>query len=106
MQDVQSCRAAERVRVTLQLADYGHSVCLGAKPLVQVVKVKVMLRPTVRQPVFVSGRICGPSPGISYCLTVAGLMTWGALSYERTTLSFTIAAGLRQRNHIYSRQTL
>jgi hypothetical protein len=34
-----------------------------------------------------------------YCQTVAGLLTWGALSDERTGLSFTIAAGLRQRSH-------
>jgi hypothetical protein len=34
-----------------------------------------------------------------YCQTVAGLLIWGALSEERTGLSFTIAAGLRQRSH-------
>jgi hypothetical protein len=31
--------------------------------------------------------------------TVAGLVIWGALSNERTGLSFTIAAGPRQRSH-------
>jgi hypothetical protein len=34
-----------------------------------------------------------------YCQTVAGLLMWGALSDERTGLSFTIAAGPRQRSH-------
>jgi hypothetical protein len=33
------------------------------------------------------------------CSTVAGLLMWGALSDERTGLSFTIAAGPRQRSH-------
>jgi hypothetical protein len=34
-----------------------------------------------------------------YCVTVAGLLMWGALSDERTGLTFTIAAGPRQRSH-------
>jgi hypothetical protein len=34
-----------------------------------------------------------------YCQTVAGLLLWGALSDERTGLSFTIAAGLRERSY-------
>jgi hypothetical protein len=34
-----------------------------------------------------------------YCQFVAGLLTWGALSDERTGLSLTIAAGSRQRSH-------
>jgi hypothetical protein len=38
-------------------------------------------------------------PDFYYCQTVAGLIVWGALSDERTGLSFTIAAGARQRNH-------
>jgi hypothetical protein len=33
-----------------------------------------------------------------YCQTVAGLLMWGALCDERTGLSFTIAAGPRQRS--------
>jgi hypothetical protein len=32
-----------------------------------------------------------------YCQTFAGLLTWGALSHERTCLSFTIADGLLKR---------
>jgi hypothetical protein len=32
-------------------------------------------------------------PDFYYCQTVAGLLMWGALSEERTSLSFTIAAG-------------
>jgi hypothetical protein len=38
-------------------------------------------------------------PDFNYCQTVAGLLMWGALSYERTGLLFTIAAGPRQRSH-------
>jgi hypothetical protein len=36
----------------------------------------------------------GLRPDLYYCLTVAGLLILGALSDERTGLSFTIAAGL------------
>jgi hypothetical protein len=39
-------------------------------------------------------------PDFYYCQTVAGLLMWGALSDERTGLSFTIAAGPRQRSHL------
>jgi hypothetical protein len=35
----------------------------------------------------------GLRPDLYYCLTVAGLLIWCALSDERTDLSFTIAAG-------------
>jgi hypothetical protein len=38
-------------------------------------------------------------PDFYYCPTVACLLIWGALSDERTGLSFTIAAGLRQRSY-------
>jgi hypothetical protein len=43
--------------------------------------------------------IWGLRPDFYYCQTVAGLLMWGALSDERTGLSFTIAAGPRQRSH-------
>jgi hypothetical protein len=36
-------------------------------------------------------------------LLVAGLFTWGALSEERTGLSFTVAADSRQRSHSHFR---
>jgi hypothetical protein len=42
--------------------------------------------------------IWGLRPDFYYCRTVAGLLGWGALSGERTGLSFTIAAGPRQRS--------
>jgi hypothetical protein len=42
--------------------------------------------------------IWGLRPDFNYCLTVAGLLTWGVLSDKRTGLSFTLAAGPRQRN--------
>jgi hypothetical protein len=44
--------------------------------------------------------IWGLRPDFYYCQTGAGLLMWGALSDERTDLSFTIAAGLRQRSHL------
>jgi hypothetical protein len=43
--------------------------------------------------------IWGLRPDLDYCLTVAGLLIWGALSDERTGLSFVIATGPRQRTH-------
>jgi hypothetical protein len=43
--------------------------------------------------------IWGLRPDFYYCQTVAGLLMWGAFSDERTGLSFTIAAGPRQRSH-------
>jgi hypothetical protein len=41
--------------------------------------------------------ILGLRPDFYYCLTVAGLLMWGALSDDRTGLSFTIAAGNREK---------
>jgi hypothetical protein len=38
-----------------------------------------------------------------YCLTVAGLLIWGALSNERTGLSFAITTGPCQSNHFWVR---
>jgi hypothetical protein len=43
--------------------------------------------------------IWGLRPDFYYCQTVADLLMWGALSEERTGLSFTTVAGLRQRSH-------
>jgi hypothetical protein len=54
------------------------------------VKVKVMLRPTVpsASPSWSKVPIWGLRPHLYYCWTVAGLLIWGALSDERTGLSF------------------
>jgi hypothetical protein len=54
------------------------------------VKVKFMLRPTVQLASLSwnKARICGLRPDLYYCQTVAGLLMWGALSDERTGLSF------------------
>jgi hypothetical protein len=41
--------------------------------------------------------IWGLRPDFDYCQEVAGLLMWGARSDERTGLSFTVAAGPRQR---------
>jgi hypothetical protein len=43
--------------------------------------------------------IWGLRPDFCYCLTVIGLLIWGAVSDERTGLLFTIAASPRQRSH-------
>jgi hypothetical protein len=43
--------------------------------------------------------IWGLRPDLYYCQTVSGLLMWGALSVERMGLSFTVAAGPRQRSH-------
>jgi hypothetical protein len=43
--------------------------------------------------------IWGLRPDFYYSRTVAGLLMWGALSDERTGLSFTIAAGSSQWSH-------
>jgi hypothetical protein len=43
--------------------------------------------------------IWGLRPYFYYCQTVAGLLMWGALSHERTGLSFTNASGPRQCSH-------
>jgi hypothetical protein len=47
--------------------------------------------------------IWGLRPDFNYCLTVAGLLIWGALSDERTGLPFTIATGPRQSSHFWVR---
>jgi hypothetical protein len=47
--------------------------------------------------------IWGLRPDLDYGLTVAGLLVWGALSDERTGLSFAIATGSRQRSHFLVR---
>jgi hypothetical protein len=60
------------------------------------VKIKIMLT-TDRQSASLSwcqAPIWGPRPDFYRCQTVAGLLTWGALSDERKGLSFTIAADL------------
>jgi hypothetical protein len=43
--------------------------------------------------------ILGLRPDFYYCQTVVVSLMWGALSNERTGLSFKIAAGPRQRSH-------
>jgi hypothetical protein len=62
----------------------------------------VLQSPTDGQPASLSWNkapIRGLRPDLDYCLTVAGLLIWGALSDERTGLSFAIATRPRQRNH-------
>jgi hypothetical protein len=51
---------------------------------------KLMLRPTVQSTSLSwnKAHIGGLRPDLYYCQTVAGLLMWGALSAERTGLSF------------------
>jgi hypothetical protein len=58
-----------------------------------------MLRQTVSRPVCLGVK---RASGF-FLLSVAGVLVWGALSDERTGLSFTVAAGLRQRSHSWVR---
>jgi hypothetical protein len=70
-------------------------------------KVKVMLRQTVSRPVCCLGvRYPFGARGDfflfkNYLLTIAGLLTWGTLSDERTGVSLNVTAGPRHR--IFSR---
>jgi hypothetical protein len=63
--------------------------------------LSLTLRPTVSRPIYVG--IKHPSGAyeeiFNYCQTVGDLLMWVSLSHERTDMSFTIAAGLRQRSH-------
>jgi hypothetical protein len=52
---------------------------------------------------WIKAPICGLRPDLYYRQTVAGFLMWGALSEERTDLSFTIAAGPRQHSHSWVR---
>jgi hypothetical protein len=61
-------------------------------------QVIVTLRLTVSQLVLVSSPIWGSWPDIYYWLTVTVLYLWGALSDDRTALSFVYAVGPCQRS--------
>jgi hypothetical protein len=67
--------------------------------------LSLILRPTVSRTVCLGMKhTSGAYDQISdYCQPVAGLLMWGALSDERTGLSFTIVAGPRQRSHFRAR---
>jgi hypothetical protein len=57
---------------------------------------------TVSRPVYLDVKHSSGAQGhihICYCQTAACLWMWGALSNERTSLSFTIAVGPRQSSH-------
>jgi hypothetical protein len=57
----------------------------------------------VGQSVLVSSTHLGLTTRFYYCQTVAGLLMWDALSDERTSLPFTIAAGPREHRHSWVR---
>jgi hypothetical protein len=58
-------------------------------------------RRSVGQSLLDKAPIWGLRPYFYYCQTVSGLLIWGALSDKRKGLSFTIAAGPRQRSHFW-----
>jgi hypothetical protein len=78
------------------LARWTHSVLLLLNFL-----TNLMLRPTVSRPVLSWNKapIWGVRPDCYYCQRVANFLMWGAISDERTNLSFTIVAGPPQRSH-------
>jgi hypothetical protein len=91
--------AFERVK-TVHVLDRAATV-IGLSRLTGL-KIKSKSRYDLRsvgQSVLVSSPIWGPKIRFFYCQTVAGLLTWSALSDERTGLSFTITAGSHQRSH-------
>jgi hypothetical protein len=61
----------------------------------------VTLIPTVSRPVCFDVRPphLGPKPDFYYYQRDGGLLMWGALSDDKTGVSFTIAAGSCQRSH-------
>jgi hypothetical protein len=73
--------------VLLSTATALNDDCLTNVP---VLKVKVMLPPTVSRTVLSWNKapIWGLTPDLYYWMTVVGLLMWGALSNERTCLSF------------------
>jgi hypothetical protein len=60
-----------------------------------------MSRPTVSRPgvSWNKAPIWSLRPDLYYCQIIACLLMWGVISDERTGLSFTSAAGPRQRSH-------
>jgi hypothetical protein len=88
-----------RFETSLFFASYdsqGHGG--GIRPRLHTgVKVKVMLRLTVpsASPPWTKAPIWGLRPDIYLCWTIAGLLTWGALSDERTGLSFDTRVSVR-----------
>jgi hypothetical protein len=63
----------------------------------ELVQSSLMLRPTVSRPVRLG--IKHPSGAYEQVFITVPLLMWGALSAERTGLSFTFSSGPRQRSH-------
>jgi hypothetical protein len=80
----------------------------GIRPLLHTRLVQAKSKshcdwPSVSLSVLVSIPGWGSWPDVSSCLKVTVLSMWGALSDERSGLSFTIPAGPRQRSHFLVR---
>jgi hypothetical protein len=95
----------QKVRVTLRLAVDRQSVRLGANPLEAHPYRRSRSYVNIDGQSWCDAPIWGPRPDFYYCQTVADLFILGALSDERTGLSFTIAAVFRQSSHIYRGQS-
>jgi hypothetical protein len=69
--------------------------------LTSILSLSLILRPTVSQPVClgIKHQSGAYNHFFYYCQTVTSLLICGVLSDDRTGLSFTIAAGPRQRSH-------
>jgi hypothetical protein len=82
------------------LRRWGAYKCCWSQPLTpRLLKVKVILRPTVTRPVCLNGRHPSGAHGKFLLLSVVGFLTWGVISNEKTCLQFTSVAGPCQRSH-------
>jgi hypothetical protein len=89
--------------VYVKLSFYDLNAVHTPKTLIHISSRLFYNRRSVGQSVSASSPIWGSRPDFCYCQTVAGLLMWGALSDEGMGLSFTIAAGPRQRSHSQAR---
>jgi hypothetical protein len=93
-------RQSSHSQVRVPSDSWPHFTVSGPTGISHMVEWSLILRPTFRRPVSLG--IKHPSKAydrIFYSQTVAGFLIWGAFSDERMSLSFKIAAGLRQRSH-------
>jgi hypothetical protein len=79
------------------LRNFPYSLCIRVSRVWVGVLCYDTVRRSVCQSVFEKAPISGLRSDIYYRQTVAGFLMWGALSDERTGLSFTVAAGARLR---------
>jgi hypothetical protein len=96
LQSVITAHTLNSFRMSYEKSLTSHSLVSDWPLLLLELSLSLMLRPTVSRPVRLGVKPhLGPKNKFYYCQTVAGLF----ISDERTGLSFTIAAGPRQRSH-------